>query len=179
MAAAVVALLALGAGAWGLLSLAAPLQDEYDADQRNNDGLDVAQRERARQVAQANGLYWAPGDPIELGAPSRSAFDTWVPAGLSAYGRRAFDHRSNRLFGYTNLNDPYRLPPAVGTPRDVGTLLPGMAASEQTKRAVDERVAYAMAQELQAKSLLNPNYVSSRLEPAPPPYMLLGARVFS
>lgn len=179
MAAAVVALLAIGAGAWGFLSLTAPLQDEYDADDRAQDGLDVAQRERARQVAQANGLYWAPGDPIQLGAAPRSAFDTWVPAGLSAYGRRAFDHRSNRLFGYTNMNDPWRLPPAVGTPRDVGTLLPGMAASEETKRAVDDRVAYAMAQELQAKSLLNPQYVSTRREPAPPAYMLLGARVFS
>lgn len=179
MAAAVVALLALGAGAWGLLSLAAPLEDEYAQDEAAGDGLDVAQRERARQVARAKGLYWAPGDPIELGGAPRSAFDTWVPAGLSAYGRRAFDHRSNRLFGYTNMSDPYRLPPAVGTPADVGTLQPGMAASDRTKRAVDERVAYAMAQELQAKKQLNPQYYASRLEPVPPVFQMLGQRVFS
>lgn len=179
MATAVVALLALGAGAWGLLSLAAPLEDNAYANEDAHDGLTADQRDRARQVLRANGLYWGPGDPIELGQAPRSAFDTWVPAGLSAYGRRAFDHNRNRLFGYTNLNDPWRLPVAPGTPQDVGTLLPDMAVSDATKRGVAERVAYAMSEELQAKSLLNPQYVASRLEPPPPPYQLLGRRVFT
>lgn len=179
MAAAVVALLALGAGAWGALSLVAPLEDDALANEDAHDGLTAAQRDRARQVAQANGLYWAPGDPIVIGGAPRSAFDTWIPTGLSAYGRRTFDWNRHRLGGYLNMNDPYRLPPAVGTPADVGTLLPGMSASDETKRRVAERVAYAMAQELQAKSLLNPQYVASRLEPVPPPYQMLGGPVFS